>query len=260
MFRNILRMREYTFTAKYGRGADAVMDVFIDYPDLLGTALNITASSAGLWRVDRLAGPSPALDAAEAVFTDKSVCNECLGEHGKCDISGEYEVVTESPTSRVLYSYADNGTYCHSVPFIAHRTFGDGLLFDAQRRANVYEWRVLMPGDPPIGDLFNELVDGLPERVFVSLSQVGTPSAWGVPTASLDDLSHEQRRALEAAVRQGYYATPRDASLGDIADQLGLPKSTLRYRLRRAEAWLTETTVVTHSLLDTTPELGVADD
>lgn len=253
-------MREYVLAAEYERGADAVGDVFIDHPELVGTALNISVSSAGMWRVDRFVGPAEALDAVEAVYTDAAVCNECLGDHPDCTITGEYEVVRDSPESRTVYAYSGVGRYCHSVPFLAASTFGDGLLFDAQRRGNVYEWRVLVPGDPPIGDLFDRLRDGLPAGVSLSLGQVGTPSAWGDPMASLADLPHEQRRALETAVRLGYYATPRDASLGDVADELGLPNSTLRYRLRRAEAWLTETVVDDHALLDAAPGQRAAGD
>jgi hypothetical protein len=242
-------MREYVLTAAYESGADALADVFIEHPDLLGTALTVTVSSAGIWRVDRLVGPPDALDAVEAVYTDHAVCNECLGEHEACTVTAEYEVVREGPESRVIYGYSDGGRYCHSVPFHAGRTFGDGVSFDARRRGNVYEWRVLVPGDPPIGDLFDSLRDGLPDGISLSLSQVGTPSGWGTPTASLSDLAHEQRRALETAVAMGYYETPRAADLGDVADELGLAKSTLRYRLRRAEAWLTETVVADHDLL-----------
>lgn len=242
-------MREYVLTAEYEPGTDALADVFIEHPDLLGTALTVTVSSAGIWRVDRFVGPADALDAVEGVYTDESVCNECLGEHDACTVTAEYEVVREGPERRVIYGYSEGGRYCHSVPFHAGRAFGNGLSFDAQRRGNVYEWRVLVPGDPPIGDLFDSLRDGLPDGISLSLSQVGTPSSWGTPTASLSDLAHEQRRALETAVGLGYYETPRRADLGDVADELGLAKSTLRYRLRRAEAWLTETVVAEHDLL-----------
>jgi predicted DNA binding protein len=41
----------------------------------------------------------------------------------------------------------------------------------------------------------------------------------------------------------GYYRTPRAVKLAEIADRLDVPESTLRYRLRRAEAWLTTTFV-----------------
>ncbi|WP_336001290.1 helix-turn-helix domain-containing protein [Halorientalis halophila] len=241
-------MREYVLTATFESGADAVADVFIDHPDLLGRALHITASSAGIWRVDRFVGPAEALDAVEAVYTSGAVCNECLGDHEECTITAEYEVVREGPESRVIYGYSGGGSYCHSVPFHAGRAFGDGLAFDARRRGNVYEWRVLVPGDPPIGDLFDDLRDGLPDGISLSLGQVGTPSTWGT-TTTLADLPHEQREALEAAVDLGYYETPRVADLGEVADRLGLAKSTLRYRLRRAEAWLTETVVESHEVL-----------
>lgn len=38
-------------------------------------------------------------------------------------------------------------------------------------------------------------------------------------------------------MRLGYYKYPREATLEDIAAELELPLTTLRYRLRRAEAW-----------------------
>lgn len=52
--------------------------------------------------------------------------------------------------------------------------------------------------------------------------------------------THDQRRAVETAVGLGYYETPRAASLGDIADVLDVPKSTLRYRFWNTEQWTTE--------------------
>jgi len=232
-------MREYIFSASYERGADPLMDVFISYPDLVGRALRIAGSSAGFWRVDRFVGPEEALNEVERMMTNHSVCNECLGEHPGCTIEGEYEVVAEESGSRLIYAYTPGGRYCHSIPFMTTRTVGNGALFDAQRRENVYEWRVLLPGDTRGGEIFDQLQDGLPEGVEISLSQVGSPSAWPSADPSQKELPYEQRRAIEAAVECGYYETPRGASLGDVAAALALPKSTLRYRLRRAEQWLT---------------------
>ncbi|WP_438267350.1 helix-turn-helix domain-containing protein [Halomarina litorea] len=234
-------MREFVFAARYERGADSLMDVFISYPDLVGRALRIAGSSAGLWRVDRLVGPEDALNEVERVMTDHSVCNECLGEHPGCTIEGEYEVVAEGDESRLVYAYTSGGRYCHSIPFFTTQTVGNGALFDARRRENVYEWRVLLPGETKGGEIFDQLQDGLPKGVDISLSQVGSPSAWPSADLSQKNLPSDQRRAIEAAVECGYYGTPREASLGDVAAALDLPKSTLRYRLRRAEEWLTNT-------------------
>lgn len=233
-------MREYVFAAEYERGADPLMDVFIENPTLVGRALRVSVSNAGLWRVDRFVGSTDTLERLEAVVTDPSVCNECLGDHPGCTYDSEYEVVADEPESRLVYAYTAGGRYCHSVPHIVSRTFGEGPLFDARRRGNVYEWRVLLPGDAAGGEVFDRLQDGLPDGVSLSLKQVGTPSSWSAVDISRRDLSHDQRRAIETAVDLGYYGTPRAASLGAVADALDIPKSTLRYRLRRAEQWLTE--------------------
>lgn len=232
-------MREYILSATYERGADPLMDVFISYPDLVGRALRVAASSAGLWRVDRFVGSEEALGELERVMTDHSVCNECLGEHPDCTIEGEYEVVADKTGSRLIYAYSSGGRYCHSIPFFTTQTVGNGALFDARRRENVYEWRVLLPSNTMGGGIFDQLQDGLPEGVELSLKQVGAPSAWPNADISQMDLPHDQRQAIETAIECGYYETPREASLGDVAAELDLPKSTLRYRLRRAEQWLT---------------------
>jgi predicted DNA binding protein len=160
--------------------------------------------------------------------------------------------VTERDGSFTFYSHSRNVSYCHSVPYFAVTTLGDGLLFDAQRRGSRYEWRVLAPDDAPVGELYDALRDGLPEGRTVTLRQVGTPTRWGEHVTTIADLPYEQRRALEVAVSMGYYETPRDASLGDIAAALGVAQSTLRYRLRRAEAWLTTNFVERNAMLPTT--------
>ena len=53
------------------------------------------------------------------------------------------------------------------------------------------------------------------------------------PTADL--LSETQRALLVAAVDRGYYDTPRTCTLTELAEGLGLAKSTLSERLHRVE-------------------------
>lgn len=52
------------------------------------------------------------------------------------------------------------------------------------------------------------------------------------------DLTEDQRRALEAAFRLGYFEVPRDVTLGDVADELDISHQALSERLRRAEGEL----------------------
>lgn len=47
-------------------------------------------------------------------------------------------------------------------------------------------------------------------------------------------LSQEQREALVLALREGYFETPSDAALDDLADELGITRQSLSNRIRRA--------------------------
>jgi predicted DNA binding protein len=48
-------------------------------------------------------------------------------------------------------------------------------------------------------------------------------------------LTEKQRETLLAALEQGYYDTPRDTTLSELADELGMANSTLSELLHRAE-------------------------
>jgi len=48
-------------------------------------------------------------------------------------------------------------------------------------------------------------------------------------------LTGSQLELIEAAVEHGYYDTPRDCSLTDLADEVGIAKSTCSETLHRAE-------------------------
>ncbi len=58
-----------------------------------------------------------------------------------------------------------------------------------------------------------------------------------IHTSADDDsvVSEEQRRLIETALERGYYDTPRECTLTELADHLGIAKSTASERLHRAE-------------------------
>jgi predicted DNA binding protein len=49
-----------------------------------------------------------------------------------------------------------------------------------------------------------------------------------------EELAEEEWRALETAVRRGYYEVPRRATLGDLASELSTTDVDVSRRLRRA--------------------------
>lgn len=51
-------------------------------------------------------------------------------------------------------------------------------------------------------------------------------------------MPREQRATLRAAIEHGYYETPREITISELAAVLDVPQSTVSYRLRQAEAQL----------------------
>ncbi|PSP50192.1 transcriptional regulator [Halobacteriales archaeon QH_7_69_31] len=222
-------MREYVFLLEYDRGIHPVRDVFIDHPEVVVTALDISLARDRGWRVERMTGPEHALDAVEAVYFDEQ-CNDCTYPTHTCDAAAEYQVLEREPTARTIYRHVMEMSYCHAVSYLALKTLGDGL-----------EWRVLVPTERNVDAFHRALREDLPEGVSLELRRAGTPEGWLHANSPQhgSELPYEQREAIETARRMGYYEHPRDASLETIAAELDLPVTTLRYRLRRAEAWAT---------------------
>ena len=53
---------------------------------------------------------------------------------------------------------------------------------------------------------------------------------------SLDFLTEKQREVLELAVRRGYYEDGSEVTLKQLADHLGIARSTIGEHLKRAES------------------------
>lgn len=85
-------------------------------------------------------------------------------------------------------------------------------------------------------DAIAAAVDDCAEMEIERLTDASAPEPDAAPDS--DDLSAEQEAALRAAIEHGYHGTPREVDVGELADRLDVPRSTLTYRLRRAEAHL----------------------
>jgi predicted DNA binding protein len=230
-------MREFVITIEYESGIDAVADVYIEYPTALSKSIACSVADNAMWRLDHITGPEAAIDRLEHLLLDTERCNECPNRPA-CQSHREYERLAQDTTSCTIYTYRSGISRCRSLPTLAREHLGDGLLYETQRKENQYEWRILMRNDANVGRLYDAMQAELPDGLNVNLSHLTEPTHWTDEAITAAKLSYEQREALELAVEHGYYQTPRETSLNDLADTVGIPQSTLQYRLQRAESWL----------------------
>ena len=230
-------MREFVFALEHEPGTNPVADVLAAHPDATIRSLSCHVTEERLWRVDHAEGSPEALDELETAYNDSAYCADCLVKDD-CGANCETQVLDRSSETLVVYTHWDRTDVCTSVPHLALEHLGEGLLFETEREGRRYRWRIVLGNGTLIGDFVDALreeVDDCTGLELLRLADVDPePDAEG-------PLSREQRAALRAAVERGYYETPRRIDLSGLAEELELPRSTLSYRLRRAEAELATT-------------------
>lgn len=77
-------------------------------------------------------------------------------------------------------------------------------------------------------------VSGLPDGLRATVRSVGPYRRRAGPAAPR--LTDRQRAAVAAAVDCGYYDSPREGTVEDVADELGIAPGTAAEHLRKAEA------------------------
>lgn len=232
-------MREFAFTITYDEGADEIMDVLMSAPEARSTALLCSMSESELWRLDRVTGPSEAVEQVRELVTSESYAGLSISNR-TCERTKHSDVLRETARGCVVYTYYDEISHCDAVTIIVGRYLSGGVLFEVSRRTDTEHWRILMQDDEKVGMVYDtigaKLRDGLSFQ-FEHLKTVTEPPM--NPFASLS-VQPEQRRVLEIAAEHGYYETPRQITLDEIARILEIPRSTASYRLRRAEAELVQ--------------------
>lgn len=231
-------MREFAFRVVYEAGADDLMDVFIDNPELSSRTVSCHVTPNTMWRVDRVEGPEAALAEYDEAVAQLSRCSSLRGMGG-CEIDWTHEVLDSYPTGRVVYSRQSEGQGCRSIPYLVAHYLGDGLLLQAEQQGHEYLWRVLADDGAVMSDIYEELERNLREGLSLEFEHVEHSPNWADHwTTATSDLSDEQHEALALAVAYGYYEHPRRHTLQEIAAEADIPTSTLQYRLSSAEGHL----------------------
>jgi predicted DNA binding protein len=231
-------MRELVFALEYEPGANRVADALADHPTarIRSTSLHVTEER--LWRVDHATGSPEALATIEDAFLEADYYADCLATED-CGATQEREVLNHDEGTLVLYSYWERSPICTSVPHIARDHLGDGLPFDTRHEVRHYTWRIIHSDEDDATDFFESLEAAIGDGVRMEMLRTAAAEGpTGDAAAGPDGLPSEQAAGLRAAVEHGYYETPRAVDVGELAEHLDVPRSTLTDRLRRAEAGL----------------------
>lgn len=237
-------MRELVFALEYTPGNNAVADILTANPETKIRSLSCHVTPDNLWRVDHVTGGRDALDALTETVADAEYYTDCLARRD-CEADWETQVLDRTDEALVLYSYWSRTPSCTSIPHLALDHFGDGLIFQTTWIGHRYEWRIIAPDDTAYHAFRSAIENEIDDTTGVTFVRVGDAN-----DATPDDdasLTPEQDAAVRAAVEHGYYQTPREIETYELAEKLGIPGSTLSYRLRRAEAQLAKAYVTDHS-------------
>lgn len=231
-------MRELVFTLAYEPGCNAVADALDDHPDTRVRSLSLHATERALWRVDHARGSTEGLDAVEEALFTADYYADCLATED-CEATQTTRVLEHTDDTLICYSHWQRTPACASVPHVALDHLGEGMLFETRHQRREYTWRIVHPGTGEVRAFFEDLGAAVGECAVMEVQRRTDTSSPTTETNSEDvGLSPEQEATLRAAVDHGYYETPREIDLGGLAAELDVPRSTLAYRLRRAESHL----------------------
>ncbi|MDL5363098.1 helix-turn-helix domain-containing protein [Halalkalicoccus sp. NIPERK01] len=231
-------MRELVFALEYEPGCNRVADTLADHPDARIRSLSLHVTAERLWRVDHATGEAAALVDIEDAFFTSDYYADCLATED-CGATQTTEILDHTDDTLVLYSYWERTPTCASVPHIARDHLGDGVLFETRHEGRHYTWRLIHSSEGNVAAFFNDLEAAVGDCARMEMLRTTDSTApMGDTDGKASGLSPKQESALRAAVEHGYYESPRGVDVGELATHLGVPRSTLTYRLRRAEEQL----------------------
>lgn len=230
-------MYEFVFDIHYPDGQAPGRELFdVDTPpETVGVGGCIAADE--FWRIERYSGPQNAVEAVDETGFENILAVESIDE-STCEGTVHAEILEHTPEQCEVYYHFKGVDGCVSVQTLAVEYLGTDVLFELDRTKTRDTWSILMPSDDSVGLLYDAIQARLRPDLEFSFDHLGQASDRRIDLFAKKNLPAEQRAALVAAVEHGYYETPRQITLDELAKAVGTPRSTLSYRLRSAESKL----------------------
>lgn len=227
-------MREFVFDLVYEGTTAPLERLCPDAEDPSSRAIGGCIELDEFWRLERFEGTryAPADTPEEALLASEQITpSSCTG-------SIHSEILNETKNERELYYHFKNFHGCESVSSLAAEYLGPDVLFEIERSGRRETWTVLLDSEDGVGLFYDSLQVSLADGIRFEFGHIGQASKRRTELFAPQNLPAEQREALIAAVRRGYYERPRQITLEELAEELDCPRSTLSYRLRSAESKL----------------------
>lgn len=145
----------------------------------------------------------------------------------------------------VLYQFQWSDHVVRSVNAIFDRR---GTLVEATGNADRWDLKVRFEEHQSLSVLQSHFETA---GVGFSVERVYTPSE---PRQPEFDVTSAQREALVAALEDGYFEVPRETTMADLADELGVSQNAASERLRRGTANLVAATLTVRDSVDDGPD------
>jgi hypothetical protein len=230
-------MYEFAFDIAYDDGADEYMQAFIEDDSLRSEAVYACFDPSEMWVLESVTGNSESVTAVSDLVLAESLDRDSVSGR-PCDATRRSSTLASDPRRLVAFTYVSDVTYCDAVPVIAAKYVDDGMLFRQTRDGETAHWQVFVQNDDQIGLLYDTVSARLGDGLHFSFDHLTEGGEWDSRLLSPEGVRPEQREVLAVAVKHGYFETPREVTLDELADELDLPRSTVSYRLRRATAEL----------------------
>ncbi len=151
------------------------------------------------------------------------------------DCHTDTTVETDGETD-IVHSKKPLDAMCHCPVFVEF----DCLPQISEFTADSLIVETYLPNRDRLTELIEALKDataGVSLRRLTRIDDEGTDRSNKV-VLELYDLTDKQRQAATNAVAAGYYENPRETTVGELADELGISKSAMSQRLAAVESKL----------------------
>jgi predicted DNA binding protein len=104
----------------------------------------------------------------------------------------------------------------------------ESVILGGNGHGDHWTFELRFPEYDALSQFYRSVVD---KGVSITLENVHNPIDQTRPRSNA--LTEEQREALQTALKEGYFAVPRDITLVELAEKLGISDSAVSQRIRR---------------------------